>query len=122
MISIGSGLKSRASQRRRNKCLLLSETVEGPADFQVRRAPPPWCVRGRGMASDLTLCKYNYTIFMLYIFAYSSGTLRTAGFSTFATVRADLHMHQCPVAAFALACARKKRIISRLASGPRASV
>jgi hypothetical protein len=33
-----------------------------------------------------------------------------------------LHMHQCLVAAFALACARKKRIISRLASGPRASV
>jgi hypothetical protein len=31
-------------------------------------------------------------------------------------------MHQCLVAAFALACARKKRIISRLASGPRASM
>ena len=30
--------------------------------------------------------------------------------------------NQCLVAAFALACARKKRIISRLASGPRASV
>ena len=33
-----------------------------------------------------------------------------------------LHMHQCLVASFALACARKTRIISRLASGPRASV
>ena len=32
------------------------------------------------------------------------------------------YMHQCLVAALALACARKKRIISRLASGPRASV
>lgn len=30
--------------------------------------------------------------------------------------------NQCLVAAFALACARKKRIISRLASGQRASV
>jgi hypothetical protein len=29
---------------------------------------------------------------------------------------------QCRVTAFALACARKNRIISRLASGPRASV
>ena len=29
---------------------------------------------------------------------------------------------QCRVAAFALACPRKNRIISRLASGPRASV
>jgi hypothetical protein len=47
---------------------------------------------------------------------------RRPGFSTCATAGADLHMHQCLVAAFALACARKKRIISRLASGPRASV
>jgi hypothetical protein len=31
-------------------------------------------------------------------------------------------VHQCLVAAFALEFARKKRIISRLASGPRASV
>jgi hypothetical protein len=30
--------------------------------------------------------------------------------------------NQCRVASFVLACARKKRIISRLASGPRASV
>ena len=36
--------------------------------------------------------------------------------------RAALCPNQCRVAAFALACARKKRIISRLASGPRASV
>ena len=35
---------------------------------------------------------------------------------------AYVHMHQCLVAAFALACAKKKRIISRLASGPLASV
>ena len=34
----------------------------------------------------------------------------------------SLLLNQCLVAAFALACARKKRIISRLASGPRASV
>jgi hypothetical protein len=47
---------------------------------------------------------------------------RRPGFLIFATVRADLYMRQCLVAAFALACARKKRIISRLASGPRASV
>jgi hypothetical protein len=47
---------------------------------------------------------------------------RRPGFSTFATAGADVHMHQCLVAAFILACARKKRIISRLASGPRASV
>jgi hypothetical protein len=44
------------------------------------------------------------------------------GFSTFATAGADVHMHQCLVATLALTCARKKRIISRLASGPRASV
>jgi hypothetical protein len=42
--------------------------------------------------------------------------------STVATVRGDFHVHQCLVVAFARACARKKRIISRLASGPRASV
>jgi hypothetical protein len=41
---------------------------------------------------------------------------------TFSTAWAGFHMHQCLVAAFALACARKKRIISRLASGPRASI
>ena len=49
-------------------------------------------------------------------------THRRPGFSTFATVRADFQMPQCLVAASALACVRKKRIISRLASGPRASV
>jgi hypothetical protein len=49
-------------------------------------------------------------------------TRRRPGFSTFATAGADVHMHQCLVAAFVLACARKKRIIYRLASGPRASV
>ena len=47
---------------------------------------------------------------------------RKPAFSAFATVWADLHMHQCLVAAFALVFAKKKRIISRLASGPRASV
>jgi hypothetical protein len=52
----------------------------------------------------------------------SQSALRRAAFSTFATVWADFHMHQCLVAAFALAFARKKRIISRLASGPRVSV
>jgi hypothetical protein len=50
------------------------------------------------------------------------GMLRRPAFSAFATVWADFHMHQCLVAALALACARKKRIISRLASGPRESV
>jgi hypothetical protein len=44
------------------------------------------------------------------------------GFSTFAILRADFQMYQCLVATFALACAKKKRIIFRLASGPRASV
>jgi hypothetical protein len=34
----------------------------------------------------------------------------------------NFHMHQDLVAAFALAFARKKRIISQLASGPRVSV
>jgi len=38
------------------------------------------------------------------------------------SVHALLWRNQCRVAAFALACPRKKRIISRLASGPRASV
>jgi hypothetical protein len=47
---------------------------------------------------------------------------RRPGFSASATVQGDFHAHQCLVAALALACARKKRIISRLASGPRASV
>ena len=52
----------------------------------------------------------------------NAGQPRRPALSTFASVWTDFHMHQCLVAAFALACARKKRIISRLASGPRASV
>ena len=47
------------------------------------------------------------------------GSLRRPAISTFATVRADFQTHQCWVAASALAFARKKRIISRLALGPR---
>jgi hypothetical protein len=34
----------------------------------------------------------------------------------------DMVRHQCRVAAFVFACAKKKRIIFRLALGPRASV
>ena len=56
IISIGSGLKPRASQRGRNNCLTLEMENGAPAKFLGEpRTPPPCCVRGRGgMASDLT--------------------------------------------------------------------
>jgi hypothetical protein len=49
MISTGSGLKPRASQRCRNNCLTLEMENGAPANFSVSRdPPPPWCARGRG--------------------------------------------------------------------------
>src|ERR1700722_759562 len=60
MISIGSGLKPRASQRCRNDCFLTLETENGARQiFWLNRNPPPCGVRGRGMASDLTAAKLN---------------------------------------------------------------
>jgi hypothetical protein len=48
-ISIGSGVKPRASQRCRNNCFPTPEMENGtPANFSVSRDPPPWCVWGRG--------------------------------------------------------------------------
>ena len=49
MISIGSGLKPRASQRCRNNCLTLEMENGAPANLLGEpQRPPPWCVPGRG--------------------------------------------------------------------------
>jgi hypothetical protein len=60
MISISSGLKTRASQRRRNNCLTLEMENEAPVNFSVSRDPPTMlCPGAGGMASDLTLVNQN---------------------------------------------------------------
>ena len=49
MISIGSGVKPRASQRCRNNCLTVEMEYGAPANFLGEPRPPPPCgVRGRG--------------------------------------------------------------------------
>jgi hypothetical protein len=56
MISIGSGLKTHASQRSRNNWLTVEMEDGAPANYWAnRKAPPHRGVYGAGgMASDLT--------------------------------------------------------------------
>jgi hypothetical protein len=48
MISISSGLKTRASQRCRNNCLTLEMENGALANFLGERDPPPCCAPGAG--------------------------------------------------------------------------
>jgi hypothetical protein len=65
-ISIGSGLKPRASQRCRNTLLTL--TFGAPANFLGEPQPPPPCrVRGRGDGERSHGPKLNNNVNMLYM-------------------------------------------------------
>jgi hypothetical protein len=132
MISIGSGLESLASQRRRNNWLTV-EMKNGARQIIGRTAKPPHRgVSGAGGWRAVSRPKSELQYYT--VSCGNSGVLTVGSTCDGDRERAEvanhiymqrlgrLHMHQCLVAAFALACARKKRIISRLASGPRASV
>jgi hypothetical protein len=55
MISIGSGFKSRASQRGRNNCLTLEMENGARPNFWLNRSPPTMvCPGAGGLPSDLT--------------------------------------------------------------------
>ena len=78
MISIGSGLKPRASQRCRNNCLTLEMENGAPADFLGEpQRPPPWCVRGRGDGERSHGLKLNYYVHVLYLIAGMMAASRT---------------------------------------------
>ena len=68
MISIGSGLKTRASQRCRNNVFCRVKREMGPANLQVSRRDPPTVVRPRGGGGVERShgLKLNYNIYLYY--------------------------------------------------------
>jgi hypothetical protein len=74
MISIGSGLKPRASQRCRNNCLTLEMENGAPADFLGEPRPPTMRCPGVGDGERSHGPRLNNIAYMIYIYLLAQTT------------------------------------------------